>query len=535
MNDIEGKVSLDTGAFCTCIGKDYLQIILPKLNNHLLPIESVQFSSASNNMYPLGIFVTNVLYPHPAGSKIAFASDNEPLGIIKGHTVDITLNIDRPYPPVLRIPDYQATTRAREALEKHIQELIQLGVLRNVGHNEEVEVTTPVIIAWNNDKSRILGDFKSLNTYKVPDRYPITRIQETLTQLSKAEYIKSMDASKGFHKKFLMPEAKKLLRIITHCDICDHRGIPFGIKNAPSHYQRMINTIFPTELSEGWLIIYIDYIIICSDSWSLHLEGLEIVLDKAAGIAACGDGLGSSLNQVQIIDDKLTEGQICYISRQIKPTEARYGASQRDCLCLVWALEKLHYYLDGSVFEVITDCNAVKSLLGMKTPNRNMLRLQIAIQEHGGNMNIVHKSGNHNKNADGISRWDLANTSYNPAYVSLEAEPQIQIEGIKITDIGTEFLEEFRKCYKQDKNCHILTCLLDKASTSSLDKLWQNSYSEGRFHLFDSIIYHRSKHSCIMTLYSRLLINTILQKFHYSIYSGHISEARTLEQVKNCA
>ncbi|MBW0575985.1 hypothetical protein O181_115700 [Austropuccinia psidii MF-1] len=129
----------------------------------------------------------------------AFASDNEPLGTIKGNEDDITLNIDRPYPPVLRIPAYPASLRAREALEKHIQELIQLGVLRKLGHNEEVEVATPVIIAWHNVKSRMVGDFRELNTYTVPNRYPIPRIQETLTQLSKAKYITSMDALKGFH------------------------------------------------------------------------------------------------------------------------------------------------------------------------------------------------------------------------------------------------------------------------------------------------------------------------------------------------
>ncbi|MBW0559708.1 hypothetical protein O181_099423 [Austropuccinia psidii MF-1] len=68
MNGIEAKVNLDTGAFCTCVGKDYLQVILPEWENHLLPIEGVQFSSASNNMYPLGILDTNILFPHPAGS-----------------------------------------------------------------------------------------------------------------------------------------------------------------------------------------------------------------------------------------------------------------------------------------------------------------------------------------------------------------------------------------------------------------------------------------------------------------------------------
>ncbi|MBW0544459.1 hypothetical protein O181_084174 [Austropuccinia psidii MF-1] len=61
-------------------------------------------------------------------------------------------------------------------------------------------------------------------------------------------------------------------------------------------------------------------------------------------IDASGDGLGAALHQVQIIDDKPTEGPVCDISRQIKPTEARYGASQMDCLCLVWALEKFPYY-----------------------------------------------------------------------------------------------------------------------------------------------------------------------------------------------
>ncbi|MBW0553289.1 hypothetical protein O181_093004 [Austropuccinia psidii MF-1] len=340
--------------------------------------------------------------------------------------------------------------------------------------------------------------------------------------------------------------------------------MPFGIKSAPSHYQRMMNTIFPTELSEGWLIIYIDDIIICSDSWSLYLEILPRVLHKVAEvnmrislkkcsfgfeelkelghivsglslgidqnkvaavipnpipqnkkemmsflgfvsyyrqhlkyfailakslyrvcdqkkvfemtlerieaykkirkahteaplllmpdcnipfklyIDACGDGLGAALHQVQIIDDKPTEVTVCYVSRKIKPTEARYGAIQMACLCLVWELQKLHYCLDGSVFEVITDCNAVKSLLDMKTPNIHMVRWQIAIQEYRGSMTMVHKAGNIHKSADGLRRWALTNTPDNPDYLPLEPEAQITIEGIKITDVGTEFFAEFR-------------------------------------------------------------------------------------------
>ncbi|MBW0548894.1 hypothetical protein O181_088609 [Austropuccinia psidii MF-1] len=68
MNDIEAQGNLDTGAFCTCVDKDYLQAILPGWNNNLLPIEGVQFTSASNNMYHLSILDTNLVFPHPAGS-----------------------------------------------------------------------------------------------------------------------------------------------------------------------------------------------------------------------------------------------------------------------------------------------------------------------------------------------------------------------------------------------------------------------------------------------------------------------------------
>ncbi|MBW0521132.1 hypothetical protein O181_060847 [Austropuccinia psidii MF-1] len=105
--------------------------------------------------------------------------------------------------------------------------------------------------------------------------------------------------------------------------------------------------------------------------------------------AACSQGLGAALHQRQIVDCQPREGVICYISRQLKDSEATYGATQTECLCIVWALEKLHYYLEGAVFEVYTDYTALNSLLNMNTTNRHMLRWKIAIQEYRGNMTII--------------------------------------------------------------------------------------------------------------------------------------------------
>ncbi|MBW0506599.1 hypothetical protein O181_046314 [Austropuccinia psidii MF-1] len=108
-------------------------------------------------------------------------------------------------------------------------------------------------------------------------------------------------------------------------------------------------------------------------------------------IDTSGDGLGDVIHQVKIINAKPVEGHICFISRQKKSAEARYGASQIKCLCLFWALEQLNQFLEGCVIEVITDCTSVKSLLNMRAPNRHMLRWQIAIQEYRGNITIVNK------------------------------------------------------------------------------------------------------------------------------------------------
>ncbi|MBW0514919.1 hypothetical protein O181_054634 [Austropuccinia psidii MF-1] len=154
-------------------------------------------------------------------------------------------------------------------------------------------------------------------------------------------------------------------------------------------------------------------------------------------------------------------------------------------------------------------------------------------------MNIVHKDGNVDKHANGLSRWPLPDDIDNPAYVPEEASPEIPIEGISITSLNTTFFLEVRNSYTQGKNCSILSQLINKdfkdnSLIHALDEVWQKSYDEGRFHLLDGIIYHRTNPTCVMTVVERSLINLVLKECHYSPFSGHLSEDRTREKVKTC-
>jgi hypothetical protein len=95
----------------------------------------------------------------------------------------------QPYPLALRRAAYPSSPKSRVALEAHIKELLDLNVIRKVGHNEQVKIATPLIIAWHNEKSRMAGDFRALNNYTKADNYPIPRIDHSLHNLSKEKCV----------------------------------------------------------------------------------------------------------------------------------------------------------------------------------------------------------------------------------------------------------------------------------------------------------------------------------------------------------
>ncbi|MBW0474522.1 hypothetical protein O181_014237 [Austropuccinia psidii MF-1] len=177
-------------------------------------------------------------------NRPAFFIGEEPLVKIRGHDIELYLDVERPYSPMMRGPSYPESLESRKEIEKHHNDLLEIDVIRKIGHNEIVEITTPVLITWHDGKSRFFGDFRALNNYKKADSYPIPRISHALDKLAKSKYITKIDCMNVFHKNGVKPNSMKLLRIICHKGIDEYTGMPFGIKNEPAHLQRMMDTIF---------------------------------------------------------------------------------------------------------------------------------------------------------------------------------------------------------------------------------------------------------------------------------------------------
>ncbi|MBW0517838.1 hypothetical protein O181_057553 [Austropuccinia psidii MF-1] len=117
----------------------------------------------------------------------AFAIAEEQLGKIRGHDIEFNLDVERPYRPMLRRPPSPASLETRKKVEKHVNELLEMDVIRKKGHNEIVEINTPVLINWHDGKYSLCGQLRALNNYTKADRYPIPQIPHTLDKLEKAK------------------------------------------------------------------------------------------------------------------------------------------------------------------------------------------------------------------------------------------------------------------------------------------------------------------------------------------------------------
>ncbi|MBW0483068.1 hypothetical protein O181_022783 [Austropuccinia psidii MF-1] len=203
---------IDSGAHCSIVARNCLDNHFPNWEKQLLPTKAKNFKSASGKMTFIGTriygidihisknrhitignksregqFSTTLTSKQKLSflkilikNRPEFSIGEEPLGKIRGHDIEIYLDVERPYPLILRRPSYPESLNPRKEIKKQINELLEKDVIRKIGHNQIVDITTPVLITWDNGKSRLCGHFRDLNNYTKADKYPIPRIPHSL-------------------------------------------------------------------------------------------------------------------------------------------------------------------------------------------------------------------------------------------------------------------------------------------------------------------------------------------------------------------
>lgn len=109
-------------------------------------------------------------------------------------------------------------------------------------------------------------------------------------------------------------------------------------------------------------------------------------------------GLGAVLTQTTDTGEQV----ICYLSRSLSRAERSYSATEKECLAVLWAVEKLRPYLEGLPFTVVTDHHSLQWLHNLKDPSGRLARWSIRLQQY--DFNIIHRKGKDNIVPDLLSR-----------------------------------------------------------------------------------------------------------------------------------
>lgn len=126
---------------------------------------------------------------------------------------------------------------------------------------------------------RLCVDYRALNDITVKNRYPIPRINETLTLLSKSKYFSKLDVISAFHRMRIAKGHEFLTAFRTRFGLYEYQVMPFGLANAPSSFQNYINDTLKGYLDE-FCTAYMDDILIFSRSFEEHVEHVKKVLSR---------------------------------------------------------------------------------------------------------------------------------------------------------------------------------------------------------------------------------------------------------------
>eukprot|EP00731_Ephydatia_muelleri_P023738 Em0016g9a len=169
---------------------------------------------------------------------------------------------------------------------KEVKKLVESMLDNNVIEPSNGPWASPIVLVKKKDGStRFCVDFRQLNSVTRKDAHPIPRIDETLDALHGACWFSTLDLASGYWQVKVAPEDREKTAFTTPYGLYQFCVMPFGLCNAPSTFQRLMELVL-AGLHWSSCLVYLDDIIIYSRTVKEHLTRLEEVLERlqAAGM-----------------------------------------------------------------------------------------------------------------------------------------------------------------------------------------------------------------------------------------------------------
>lgn len=206
-----------------------------------------------------------------------FFKEGETLSCTDAIKHEIVTTVSKPiYSKIYRYPHIH-----EKEISKQINEMLAQGIIKesNSPYNSPLWIVPKKLDNSGKKKWRIVIDYRKLNEVTVDDKFPIPNVEDIMDKLGRAQYFTTLDLAKGFHQILVKEEDRAKTAFSTPQGHYEYIRMPFGLKNAPATFQRLMNSILKDYINKI-CVVYLDDILIFSTSIHEHIDSLNKILNR---------------------------------------------------------------------------------------------------------------------------------------------------------------------------------------------------------------------------------------------------------------
>ena len=212
-------------------------------------------------------------------------------------------------------PPYQVPIHLRGEVNKELDKLILNKIIEP---SEAVEWCAPIVPVRKPDRSiRLCVDYREVNKVTPLDRHIIPTLPQILDNIGQAAILSKIDLTSGFHQILVEPESRNFTTFLSPKGKYRFIRMSFGLKNAPSHFQRVMEKVL--QPVADCASVYIDDIVIFSNTWKEHITHLSRVFHciRQAGLMAKLSKCSFGKTKLQYLGHTIGSGQLAVPEQRV--------------------------------------------------------------------------------------------------------------------------------------------------------------------------------------------------------------------------
>ena len=173
-------------------------------------------------------------------------------------------------------PIYNLSEPELKELRDYVEENLAKGFIRP----SKSPGGAPILFVKKKDGSlRLCVDYRGLNAVTVKNRYPLPLISEIISNVKDKKFFTRIDLKGAYNLVRVKPDDEWKTAFRCRYGHFEYLVMPFGLTNAPATFQHLMNDIF-RDLLDHVVIIYLDDILIFSDTYDEHVKQVSEVLSR---------------------------------------------------------------------------------------------------------------------------------------------------------------------------------------------------------------------------------------------------------------